>query len=147
MTVCTTKSRPARKEYHITDLFFRSELVQLAGIAAGDRWFRENAQGATLNHFHVLALQSTSSADSKPTSPRPKPDAPANCPADPQSPKSDCKSLDQDTSSPAYLSMDEDLPFHLESSKLFQDCGYDIGLLYTDAAHTLITRLSSRNSQ
>ena len=148
MTGHTKTSLPVRMECHITDLFFRSELIQLAGSDAGDRWFREQSRGAAFHRLDVLALKSPSSADtSKLKSPRPKPDAPSHCPAEPECPKFECKMLNQDTSNPAYLSMDEDSPFQLKSSELSQDCENDIGLLFTDAAHTVLTRLSSRNSQ
>ena len=131
MTVnTTTTGKRARKVYHITDLFFRSELAQLAGSDAGDKWFCQQTQGGTCD-----CPYSTSS--------RPNPDAPAHRPAEPDSPKAERKQLNQDISIPTYLSMDEDLPCPLESSKRFQDCENDIGLLFTDAAHTVLTRLSS----
>ncbi len=134
-----TLSRPLQKECHITDIFFRSELDQLAGSDAGDRWFHEQSRGATFNQFcHVH--------NSNPSSPQPKPEASPHRPAEPDSPKADCKLPNQDIPNPKYLSMDEDTLYHLGSSMLYpcKDCVNDFGLLFTDAAHTVLARLGSR---
>ena len=135
---------PVRKECHITDLFFRSELIQLAGSDAGDRWFREQSRGATLSRYNVLV---SNGAIRTPTSPRSKQCASSSStrPAGSDSPISDSKLPNQDISNFSFMSMDDVdcLPIHLESSKLLQcqECGHDIGLLFTDAAHTVLTRL------
>jgi hypothetical protein len=142
MTQSTTHSR---RECHITDLFFRSELAQMAGSDAGDKWFREHSRGAVSNRFN--SLHSPLSADCNPTSPRQNL-APSHRSAETDGPKSACKLPNQEYSNLSSLSMDEDdLLCDMGSHKLFQNCGNDIGLLFTDAAHTVLTRLGSRKSQ
>jgi hypothetical protein len=141
MTQSTTHSR---RECHITDLFFRSELAQMAGSDAGDKWFREHSRGAFLNRCDRLALHTPLSADSNPTS---QPPDLSHRSAETDSPKSAFKLPNQEFPNLSSMPMNEDdLPFHLKSSKLFQDCGIDIGLLFTDAAYTVLTRLGSRKS-
>jgi hypothetical protein len=143
MTFSTNSPQPVRKQCHITDLFFRSELAQLAGSDAGDKWFREQSRGAALCRSDGLPRLPPGS---NPTSPRPAMCATSHRTADTEGPKPGCNLPNKDSSNPMYLSMDEDLPLHLESSKIFQDCESDIGLLFTDAAHKVLTRLSSRAS-
>jgi hypothetical protein len=144
MTHSSDSTTHSRRECHITDLFFRSELAQMAGSDAGDKWFREHSRGAVLNRCNRLALHSPLSADSSPKSPPP---GLSHRSAETDSPKSACKLPNQEFPNLSSLPMDEDeLPFHLKSSKLFQDCGVDIGLLFTDAAYTVLTHLGSHKT-
>ncbi len=143
MKHCTNPIRNARKNCcHITDLFFRSELIQLAGSDAGERWFREQSQAADLSRLHGLAHQTHVPAGSNPTSPQPTPEASSHRITEIDCRKSRCILPTQDIPNPLYLSMDEDLPYHLGSLYPCQNCENDIGLLFTDAAHTVLTRLS-----
>ena len=123
-----------RKEWHITDLFFRSELVQLVGSDDGDRWFRNQSGDVALNR----------------TTPRSNPDACSHRPAETDSPKSECKLPNQDMPNPASLSMDDSNLLYLLGSNMFstcQNCEDDIGLLFTDAAHTVLSRLGSQTAR
>ena len=148
----TTRPGPVRKDCHITDLFFRSELIQLAGSDAGDRWFREQSRGAVSNRFYGVAHQTHVPADSNPTCPQPARSEAFHFPAETEISNSNSKLPNQDILNPMYLSMDEYSPYHLGSvgSSMLspcQDYEDDIGLLFTDAAHTVLTRLSSRSSR
>jgi hypothetical protein len=125
-------------------------LMQLVGSDAGDWWFRGQSLGAGSNRFNGLPRDSHLSTDSHLKSPRPKPCVSSHRPAETDSSKTECKLLNQEIPNSTSMSMDEDLPYHLGSDMLlqpYQDGVNDIGLLFTDAAHTVLTRLGGRTSQ
>jgi hypothetical protein len=139
------------EECHISLLFFRSELSQLAGSDAGDTWFREQDRGATQNRLAGLVGHDHLSSDSNPRSPQPKPDVSFHrLTTGKERLKHHFQLQNQDIPNPTVLSMDDDnLHFHPGSNMQFpfRDCGLDFGLLFTDAAHTVLNRLGSQSSQ
>jgi hypothetical protein len=116
-------------QIHITDLFFHEEIARAAGRKASDQWLSEQV-------FARTRLSSTSS--SAPDSPRSSMDHS----------KPACNGLDrsQSPSNTSRADITESECMQLSDLDIDEEIGDRVGLLFTDAAHTVLRHVSCRRS-
>jgi hypothetical protein len=114
----------SRNAMHITDLFFQEEISSIAGSDASDQWL--------LSSLHS-ALRSQHSPPYSPRNCRREPESerPASRPGTPSEATASCTESEFDL---------------LSQSQNIDVLGDRIGLLYTDAAHTILCELRPRDS-
>ena len=116
--------------YHITELFFIKELDQQVGSNAGEMWYSQQSSASRRARSERVTPSSLTISD---------PVLAKQQPSEPAHPKPSALNVlcSQELSCANSLSMDEDSLFQVDLSQV-----EDIGLLFTDAAHTVISRLN-----
>jgi hypothetical protein len=126
---------------HITDLFFHSEITRVAGSDIGDQWISERvAIEGRLNSW-TLRSPSDSATPSPLNSSQPSPQYRAN---NYLGSASDAQSSDSTEKMPQLHTQYESECTSLSDIIIDEEMGDRLGLLYTDAAHTVLRHIRCR---